>query len=82
MDWKVDVGTHLWVFPRGVARTGEAGPNSIKWTSRYGSVIASGYEVSTTDGVNEKGLAANLLWLVESKYPDLKTKKPPLSIAL
>jgi penicillin V acylase-like amidase (Ntn superfamily) len=29
MDWKSDVGTNLWIFPRGMARTGEAGPNSI-----------------------------------------------------
>ena len=39
MDWKVDVGTNLWVFPRGLTRTGEAGPNSLRWTSRFGSVI-------------------------------------------
>lgn len=82
MDWKSDVGTNLWVLPRGVARTGEAGPQSAKWTSRYGSVVATGYEVSTTDGVNEKGLAANLLWLVESKYPTPKTEKPLLAISL
>lgn len=82
MDWKVDVGTNLWVFPRGIARTGEAGPQSIKWTSRYGSVIASGYEVSTTDGLNEKGLAANLLWLVESQYPKPVENKPAMAISL
>src|SRR5690625_4652193 len=52
MDWKVDVATNLWVFPRGMKRNGEVGPNSIEWTSRYGSVIASGYDISTTDGLN------------------------------
>lgn len=82
MDWKVDVGTNLWVFPRGMQHSGEAGPNSYKWTSKYGSVIASGYDVSTTDGVNEKGLMANLLWLVESSYPKYDGKKPGMSIAL
>lgn len=82
MDWKVDVGTNLWVLPRGIARTGEAGPQSLKWTSRYGSVVATGYDVSTTDGLNEKGLAANLLWLVESKYPDPRSNKPIMSIAI
>lgn len=81
MDWKVDVQTNLWIFPKGMTRTGEAGPNSIKWTSKYGSVIATGYEVSTTDGVNEAGLAANLLWLVESEYPPFKGDRPGLSIA-
>ncbi|KAA0970258.1 linear amide C-N hydrolase [Aureimonas fodinaquatilis] len=81
MDWKVDVGTNLWVFPRGMDRSGEAGPNSIKWTSRYGSVIASGYDVSTTDGMNEAGLVANMLWLVESEYPHFDGTGPGLAIS-
>jgi penicillin V acylase-like amidase (Ntn superfamily) len=42
MDWKVDIGTNLWIFPRGMERSGEAGPNPIKWKSRYGSLITSG----------------------------------------
>ena len=81
MDWKVDVGTNLWIFPRGMARTGETGPDSIKWTSKYGSVIASGYDISTTDGMNEAGLVANVLWLVESEYPKFDGTGPGLSIA-
>lgn len=83
MDWKKEIDTDLWILPSNVKRSGVAGPNSIQWTSKYGSVVATGYNVATTDGVNEKGLAANLLWLVESNYPDTKTnKKPPLSISL
>ncbi len=81
MDWKTDVGTNLWVFPRGMKRSGETGPNSIRWTSKYGSVIASGYDISTTDGMNEAGLVANVLWLVESSYPKYDGKAPGLSIA-
>lgn len=81
MDWKVDVETNLWVFPRGMKRTGEVGPDSIKWTSKYGSVIASGYDISTTDGMNEAGLVANVLWLVESSYPVVDGTAPGLSIA-
>ena len=68
MDWTVEIGTNLWAFPRGVRRTGEAGPDSATWTSTYGSVVASGYDISTTDGLNEAGLVTNLLWLAESKY--------------
>ncbi|MCU1729835.1 linear amide C-N hydrolase [Pseudomonas sp. 7P_10.2_Bac1] len=81
MDWKTDVATNLWVFPKGMERTGEVGPSSLKWTSKYGSLIASGYDISTTDGVNEAGLAANVLWLVESEYPPFNKDKPGLSIA-
>lgn len=80
MDWKVDVESNLWVFPRGMQRSGEAGENSLKWTSKYGSVIASGYDISTTDGLNEAGLSASVLWLVESSYP-AESNKPGLSIA-
>ena len=83
MDWQMDVGTNLWVLPAGIARTGEAGPHAIQWTSKYGSVVATGYDLSTTDGMNAKGLVANLLWLVESEYPDPhKAGKPPLAISL
>ncbi|RFU44796.1 linear amide C-N hydrolase [Paraburkholderia sp. DHOC27] len=82
MDWKLDVATNLYILPRGIARSGEAGPNSLHWTARYGSVVATGYDVSTTDGMNEKGLAAELLWLAESQYPSFgKQSKPGLTIA-
>lgn len=82
MDWKVDIGTNLWIFPRGIERSGEAGPHSLHWTSKYGSVIASGYDISTTDGMNEKGLVANLLWLAESEYPRPDPSKPGLALSL
>ena len=80
MDWAEDMQTNLWVFPRGMKRDGAAGPNSPKWVSKYGSVIASGYEIGTADGMNEMGLVANLLYLAESDYgkPD---GKPSLSIS-
>ncbi|HWL58394.1 MAG TPA: linear amide C-N hydrolase [Paracoccus sp. (in: a-proteobacteria)] len=82
MDWKTDTGTNLWVLPRGMKRDGKAGPNSIEWTAKYGSVVASAYDVSTTDGMNEAGLVTNLLWLVESEYPHFDgTGKPGLTIA-
>ena len=69
MDWKEDIETNLWIFPRGMERSGEAGPNSLRWTSKYGSVIASGYDISTTDGLNEAGLSAGVLWLGAGARP-------------
>ena len=81
MDWKEDIMTNLWVFPRGMKKSGETGPNSLQWTSKYGSVVAAAYDIASTDGMNEKGLVANLLWLAESEYPDWDGKKPGLSIA-
>ncbi|MDG3010617.1 linear amide C-N hydrolase [Rhodococcus sp. D2-41] len=82
MDWKVDVGTNLWIFPRGMERAGQAGPRSVEWTSRYGSVVASAYDMCTTDGMNEAGLSANLLWLAESDYPQYDGSGPGLSISI
>ena len=82
MDWNADIGTNLWIFPRGMERNGETGSNSLRWTSKYGSVISSGYDLSTTDGMNEKGLAANALWLLESEYPALDSKKPGMAISI
>lgn len=72
MDWAEDMFTNLWVFPRGMQRDGGLGTDkSVTWTSKYGSVIASAYEGGTTDGMNERGLVANLLYLAESEYsPD------------
>ncbi|NJN87092.1 MAG: linear amide C-N hydrolase [Leptolyngbyaceae cyanobacterium SL_7_1] len=71
MDFSLDIPANLWIFPRGMQRNGEVGPNSIQWTSKYGSVIASSWDIGTPDGMNEKGLVANLLWLVQSQYPAL-----------
>lgn len=83
MDWKVDVGTNLYILPRGIHHTGKANPRSLEWTSKYGSVVATGYEAATTDGMNEEGLVANALWLVESKYPDINsTTKPVLPLSI
>ena len=82
MDWKSDIATNLWILPRGVARSGETGANTIRWTSKYGSVVASAYDIATSDGVNEVGLSANLLWLVESEYPRFDpSSKPGLAIS-
>jgi penicillin V acylase-like amidase (Ntn superfamily) len=82
MDWAFDIMTNLWIFPAGMERNGEIANNTIKWKSKYGSVIASAYEVCSSDGMNEKGLVASVLWLDESEYPvRASSSKPGLSIA-
>lgn len=70
MDWKDPMPADLWIFPQGIERNGGVGKNSVKWKSKYGSVISSSLNVATSDGMNEKGLVANMLWLVESKYAE------------
>src|SRR5690349_5103460 len=53
MDWVEDMGSEIWVFPRGIERTGEAGVGSPRWKAKYGSVIASAYGIASADGMNE-----------------------------
>ena len=70
MDWEEDLASNLYIFPAGMKRNGASGASSITWTSKYGSVVVAGYEAGTTDGMNEKGLVANLLYLAESEIWD------------
>ncbi|MBW6509170.1 MAG: linear amide C-N hydrolase [Desulfuromonadales bacterium] len=83
MDFSIAIPANLWIFPRGMKRSGEVGPNSLEWTSRYGSIAASSWDIATPDGMNEKGLVANLLWLVTSQYPafDPSGKEKGITIA-
>ncbi len=81
MDWAEDPGTNLYCFPRGMKRDGATGQNTLTWTSKYGSVGCSFYEVATVDGMNEKGLVANVLYLVESNYGKADGTKPSISIS-
>lgn len=82
MDWLEDMHSDLWAYPKGIKRDGAAGPKSIEWTSKYGSLTVSGYNAGTTDGINEKGLVANLLYLAESDYGIAKGDTPLMSISV
>ncbi len=83
MDWVKTAGSNLWVFPRGMDRDGAAGPNSMQWKSKYGSIVTSFFDAATVDGMNEKGLVANVLYLAESIYPTptKNDKRKAMSIA-
>jgi penicillin V acylase-like amidase (Ntn superfamily) len=80
MDWYQDNIPRLWALPRGMSRNGATGANTIRWISKYGSVVVSMYDLGTVDGINDKGLVANALYLAESNYGKPEGK-PTLSIA-
>ena len=82
MDWKHPIVSNMWSFPRGMERSGTAGERSVEWTSRYGSLAVSGYDISTADGMNEAGLMANLLWEVNAAYPEDDGATPTISVAI
>jgi penicillin V acylase-like amidase (Ntn superfamily) len=68
MDWGEDLKSNMWALPRGMKRDGRGGNNTVTWESKYGSLIVTGYDIGTAEGMNEKGMVANLLALVESDY--------------
>lgn len=81
MDFHKDLMTNLWKQPRGVTRddgvTGE-----LTWTSKYGSVIATAFDIISVDGMNEAGLAGHVLWLAESTYGTPDESRTQLSQAI
>jgi choloylglycine hydrolase len=82
MDWKGDIPANIWVLPRGIERDGLAGNNSVKWKSKYGSLVTSSWNITSSDGMNEKGLVGNLLWLVESVYPEFEKNSGQKGLAI
>jgi penicillin V acylase-like amidase (Ntn superfamily) len=80
MDWKEDNRPKWWVFPRGMARTGGAETNPLRWTSQHGSVVVSMYDTGTVEGMNEKGLMVQGLYLSEARYGTRDASRPGLSI--
>ncbi|PRD56820.1 linear amide C-N hydrolase [Sphingobacterium gobiense] len=82
MDWRDEIPANLWILPKGIERTGEVGPLSEKWKSKYGSIVSTSWDIASSDGMNEKGLVANLLWLGESQYPKFDPKGTKKGIAI
>lgn len=82
MDWAEDLHTNLYLFPRGIHRRGAVSDNTIFWTSKYGSVSAAGYDIGISEGMNEAGLVANLLFLPESVYERPDDKRPVMGLSI
>lgn len=68
MDLFIDDKPRMVVYPRGRERDGQAGPNSLKWKSKYGSVVLTAFGAAVDDGINEHGLAAHLINLPGTEY--------------
>lgn len=82
MDWREDPLTNLYIFPRGTARRGANIDNTVFWTSKYGTLSAAGYDIGITDGMNEAGLVANLLFLPESVYERPGDTRPVMGLSI
>ena len=82
MDWFEDMHSNIWLLPRGMKRNGLAEENPLTWTSQYGSVVVTGYEAGSLDGVNEKGLAVHALYLPETETGTRDPSLPGLCMSM
>ncbi len=79
MDWYTPQDTKLWIAPRGIHRNGGSDTHNAEWTSRYGSAYISSFNSDITDGINEKGLVVNKLYLDDGDIGN-PGDKPQLNI--
>lgn len=81
MDFHQDLHTNLWKLPRGIKRDDRVA-GKLSWTAKYGSLIAGVYDMLSTDGLNEMGLAGHILWLAESEYGTPDDDRPQLAMSV
>lgn len=77
----MDLLTNLWKYPRGIERA-DGVNGSLSWKSKYGSVVATAFDLIATDGMNEAGFAGHILWLAESEYGKPEASATQLSQAI
>lgn len=83
LDWKNEIGTNVYVMPRGIQRHSYDDPaRSIDWVSKYGSVVAVGYDLGVSEGMNEKGLTVNCLYLPGTVYTHENETRKPMSTSV
>jgi choloylglycine hydrolase len=81
-DWDVP-GGRLIINPRAVEKTALVGPDQTPaaWISKFGSITFNQYgREFPIGGINQVGLAMQVLWLDETQYP--KTSQGPNLSAL
>ena len=81
-DWTEKADTTFRVYPRGIARTGAVTVNPPQWTTKYGSLVLSAYNMGTHEGVNEKGLSAHALYLAgeEVSFGKRDPRRPAIGV--
>jgi penicillin V acylase-like amidase (Ntn superfamily) len=69
MDLYMSDKARVVVFPRGISHVGPSNlPNTLQWKSKYASIGVTAFNVAISDGMNEKGMNANLLYLHDTQY--------------
>lgn len=68
LDWRTPIPTNIYVYPAGMARQSMPSGPRYEWVSKYGSVLAVGYDGGVTEGFNDRGLVMNGLFCRGSEY--------------
>jgi len=89
MDWPESTEPLIVAFPRGRRRDGGAAAgttvieeNPLRWTSRYGSLVTTVYDIGSIDGINERGLGVHGLYLQATDLGPRDPSKPGLHAGL
>jgi len=68
LDWRTPIPTNIYVYPAGMAKASMSSGPRYEWVSKYGSVLAVGYDGGVTEGFNERGLSMNGLFCRGTEY--------------
>lgn len=90
LDWPDPTEPMLMAFPRGSRHDGglAAGKNvvagsALHWASAYGTLVTTFYgDAGVVDGINERGLAAHLLYLEQTDFGPRDPERPGLHAGL
>ncbi|MDE5642820.1 MAG: linear amide C-N hydrolase [Muribaculaceae bacterium] len=72
LDWRTPIPTNLYVFPSGISRQSMPEGPMLRWTSKYGSVVAVSYDEGVAEGMNDRGLVMNSLFCKTAIYREAK----------
>jgi penicillin V acylase-like amidase (Ntn superfamily) len=73
-DLYMEDAARLVYLPRGIARRGVAEGNAAQWTSKFASAVLTAFDAGASDGMNEAGLSAHLLYLHGSEHETSDTR--------
>lgn len=84
LDWRTPIPTNIYVYPAGMTKTSMPSGPRLEWTSKYGSVLAVGYDGGVTEGMNDRGLVVNSLFCKVSTYKEAPagSDMPVMSLAV
>lgn len=84
LDWRTPIPTNIYVYPAGMVKESMPSGPRLTWTSKYGSVLAVGYDGGVTEGMNDRGLVVNGLFCKGSVYREAieGSNTPVMSLAV